>query len=238
MPAESRHSVIVALDFPTSAQALELVKRLGAAATSYKVGLQLLTAEGPAIIRELVKQDKKVLLDLKLLEIPNSVAGAITAAGALGVSWVTVHASAGSTVLRAAVEAARAYRGLKILALTVITSMRQEDLNEVGVDGSVLDQVERLAMLAAASGCDGIVASAQEASHLRRRLPVDMQIVTPGIQLVDEAERDQGRVATPADAVRAGSSHLVIGRSIARASNPEEAFANVQREIELALTSH
>lgn len=238
MPAESHHSVIVALDFPTGAQALELVRRLGPAATAYKVGLQLLTAEGPAVIRDLVKQGKKVFLDLKLHEIPNSVAGAVAAAGVLGASWVTVHASAGATVLRAAVEAAQPFPDLKILALTVITSMRQEDLNEVGVDGSVLAQVERLAALAATAGCAGIVASAQEASHLRELLPAGMQIVTPGIQLVDEAARDQRRVSTPADAVRSGATHLVIGRSIARAEDPQAALSAVEREIDLALNRH
>jgi len=125
--------IIVALDFENAALATALVDKLGASAHFYKVGLQLLTAEGPSVVRQLVAAGKEVFLDLKLLEIPNSVVGAVSAAGRLGVSMVTVHASGGSAVLRAAVEAARQFPRLKILALTVITSMRDEDLGEVGV---------------------------------------------------------------------------------------------------------
>jgi orotidine-5'-phosphate decarboxylase len=223
--------VIVALDVESSAQAMALVEQLGAATSFYKVGLQLLTAEGPAVVRELVAVGKQVFLDLKLFEIPNSVAGAVAAAGQLGVSMVTVHASGGSAVLRAAVEAARPYPQLKVLALTVITSMRDQDLVEVGVSASVQEQVVRLARLAVQAGCHGVVASPQEAQFLRGMLPVGSLIVTPGTQLPGEATSDQARTATPAEAVRAGATHLVVGRSITRSLNPAQVFAAVREQI-------
>jgi orotidine-5'-phosphate decarboxylase len=174
--------VIVALDFPCRAEAMELVHSLGEESSSYKVGLQLLTEEGPGIVRDLVALGKSVFLDLKLHEIPNSVAGAVRAAGKLGVSMVTVHASAGSGVLRAAVAAAAPFPELKVLALTVITSLTDHDLPEIGLAPSVGQQVERLAMLAASCGCHGVVASAHEAASLASKLPHGMLIVTPGVQ--------------------------------------------------------
>jgi orotidine-5'-phosphate decarboxylase len=227
--------IIVALDFDSEAEAKALVQQLGATATSYKVGLQLLTAEGPLIIRWLVGQGKKVFLDLKLHEIPNSVASAVTVAGNLGVSMVTVHASGGSAVLRAAVKAAQPFPHLQVLALTVITSMGDEDLAEIGVSGSVLEQVERLAVLAAAAGCHGVVASAQEAARLRQVLPANMLIVTPGTQLAGEAMSGQTRTTTPSQAIQAGATHLVMGRSISRAVSPITAFASIYGEVVQAL---
>ena len=149
MPLLESERVIVALDFESAAQARQLVAQLGDQPRVFKIGLQLLTADGPVVVRELVTAGKQVLLDLKLLEIPNSVAGAVAAAGALGVSMVTVHASGGSAVLRAAVDAAHLYPQLKVLALTVITSMRDVDLHEVGVDTGLAEQVLRLARLSA-----------------------------------------------------------------------------------------
>lgn len=223
--------VIVALDFENAAQAAELVEQLGAAASFYKVGLQLLTAEGPSVVRQLVAAGKDVFLDLKLLEIPNSVAGAVAAAGQLGVSMVTVHASGGSAVLRAAVEAARSYPHLKVLALTVITSMRDQDLRELGVSATVQEQVVRLAQLAMQTGCHGVVASPQEAQLLRAALPREVLIVTPGTQLLGEARNDQARTATPEEAIRAGSTHLVIGRSISRSANPAATFAAICGQV-------
>ncbi len=231
----SNDRVIVALDFSSEAQAKALVELLGAAASSYKVGLQLLTAEGPSIVRWLVGQGKKVFLDLKLHEIPNSVASAVTVAGTLGVSMVSVHASAGSEVLRAAVKAAQPFPHLQVLALTVITSMGEQDLAEIGVHGSVLEQVERLAALAAAAGCHGVVASAEEAARLRQVLPAKMLIVTPGAQLAGEAKSDQTRTATPSQAIQAGATHLVMGRSIARAVNPVTTFASICGEVAEAM---
>jgi orotidine-5'-phosphate decarboxylase len=217
--------VIVALDFPTRSAAMALVSQLGSACSSYKVGMQLLTAEGPSVIRELVSAGNKVFLDLKLHEIPNSVAAAVTAAGNLGVSMVTVHASAGSAVLRAAAKAASPFPNLKVLALTVITSLTDADLPEVGLQPSVRAQVERLASLAVSCGCHGVVASAHEATFLAAMLPKGTLIVTPGIQLGNAGTNDQARVATPEAARIAGATHVVIGRSITQSANPVSAFA-------------
>ena len=217
--------VIVALDFETGLDAMDLVRQLGAESGFYKVGLQLLTEEGPTIVRELVAMGKEVFLDLKLHEIPNSVAGGVNAAGKLGASMVTVHASGGSAVLKAAVPAAAPYPNLKVLALTVITSLSDSDLPEIGLSPSVEQQVDLLSQLAANCGCHGVVASAQEAARLSRRLPAGMLIVTPGIQLRGAAGKDQARVATPAFARENGATHVVIGRAITRAPSPREAFA-------------
>jgi orotidine-5'-phosphate decarboxylase len=216
--------VIVALDFPCRAEAMELVHSLGEESSSYKVGLQLLTEEGPGIVRDLVALGKSVFLDLKLHEIPNSVAGAVRAAGKLGVSMVTVHASAGSGVLRAAVAAAAPFPELKVLALTVITSLTDHDLPEIGLAPSVGQQVERLAMLAASCGCHGVVASAHEAASLASKLPHGMLIVTPGVQLEGPVSNDQARVTTPEVARKSGATHIIVGRSITQAANPQRAF--------------
>jgi orotidine-5'-phosphate decarboxylase len=217
--------LIVALDFPCRSEAAELVDKLGPACSSYKVGLQLLTEEGPAVVRELVEGGKSVFLDLKLHEIPNSVASAVRAAGKLGVGMVTVHASGGSAVLRAAVAAAAEYPDLKVLALTVITSLTDNELPEIGLAPSVRSQVQRLAQLAVRCTCHGIVASAHEATYLKTLLPPGTLIVTPGIQLAGGSANDQARVATPEFARRAGATHVVIGRSITQASDPHAAFA-------------
>jgi len=232
-----KNNIIVSLDFDSASGALELVEQLGPSARFYKVGLQLLTAAGPTVVRKLISDGKEVFLDLKLHEIPTSVAGAVSAAGALGASMVTVHASGGSAVLRAAVEAARSYPKLNVLALTVITSLRDEDLTELGLDATVPEQVVRLAKLAAAAGCHGVVASAQEARLLRGLLPAEMLIVTPGTQLQTDARNDQARVATPFDAIRWGASHIVIGRSISRSANPSETFAVIQAQVDEAVSS-
>lgn len=226
----ARDRVIVALDVPSEAQARAIVGALGDAAHFYKIGLQLLTAAGPGLMRELIDAGRCVFLDLKLFEIPNSVAGAVRAAGAHGVSMVTVHASAGSTILRAAVEAARPWPALKVLALTVVTSLRDADLREVGTDAQVL----RLARLAQAAGCHGVLASPHEAALLRAVLAPRMLIVTPGIQLTGEAASDQARAATPTHAIRAGATHIVLGRSITQAADPREAFAAVCDEVNAA----
>lgn len=216
--------VIVALDFPSRAEAMGIVRSLGDECSFYKVGLQLLTEEGPAIVRELVGQGKRVFLDLKLHEIPSSVANAVTAAGKLGVSMVTVHASSGSAVLRAAAAAAAPFPELKVLALTVITSLTDDDLPEIGLAPSVRRQVERLALLALSAGCHGVVASAKEAAYLSSQLPPGTLIVTPGIQLAGTGAGDQARTATPELARKLGATHIVIGRSITRAADPKAAF--------------
>lgn len=216
--------VIVALDVESAAGARSLVHRLGPEADHYKIGLQLLIEAGPELVGELVQSGKSVFLDLKLHEIPNSVAGAVRAAGKLGVSMVSVHASAGSAVLRAAVEAAEPFPQLCILALTVITSLADADLPEIGLAPSVKDQVTRLATLAVGAGCHGVVASAIEAAYLPRVLSRQALIVCPGIQLPGSDSTDQVRVATPAAAAKAGATHVIVGRAITSAPEPEVAF--------------
>ena len=226
--------IIIALDFASQAEALSLVDQLGPACSSYKVGLQLLTAAGPGVVQELVARGKHVFLDLKLHEIPNSVASAVRAAGTLGVGMVTVHASAGSAVLRAAVSAAAEFPDLKVLALTVITSLTDHDLPELGLAPSVRQHVERLAQLASRCACHGVVASAQEAAYLTRLLPAGTLVVTPGIQLPGTAGNDQARIATPAFARQAGASHVVIGRAITQAASPVAAFNSALASMGLA----
>ena len=218
-------TVIVALDFESEAKALALVSQLGADTTYYKVGLQLLVEAGPSVVKHLVNMGKQVFLDLKLHEIPNSIAAGVKAAGKLGATMVTVHASGGSAVLKAAVTAAKPFPGLQVLALTVITSLSDHELPELGLAPSVKAQVERLGKLSAECGCHGVVASAQEAAFLRALLPSSSLIVTPGIQLSGTGPDDQARISTPQAAALAGASHIVVGRAIIASQNPAAAFA-------------
>ena len=168
---QPRDRLIVALDVPSAAQARQIVQTIGEAATTYKIGKQLFTAEGPQVVRDLVSSGRKVFLDLKFHDIPNTVAAAVKAAAELGVSMLTVHASGGSKMLKAAVEAASQSPAKPlVLAVTVLTSLSDSDLQELGISGNVLSQVLRLGALARAAGCGGLVASAQEARELRREL--------------------------------------------------------------------
>jgi orotidine-5'-phosphate decarboxylase len=183
--------------------------------------MQLYTAEGPRIVRDLVTSGRRVFLDLKYHDIPNTVAAAVREAAGLGVSMLTVHASGGGKMLRAATEAARnSNAALMVLAVTVLTSLDDNDLDKLGVHGRVKDQVLRLAALALADGCHGVVASAQEASELRSELEGDFAIVTPGIRPAGMEPGDQARVVTPAEAIAAGASHIVVGRPITAATDP------------------
>lgn len=216
--------VIVALDVDSADAAQAIAHRLGPAADHYKIGLQLLTEAGPGLVRELVGSGKSVFLDLKLHEIPHAASGAVRAAGRLGATMVTVHASAGSAVLRAAVAGAEPFPHLRVVALTVITSLADTDLPEIGLAASVDTQVQRLAHLAVAAGCHGVVASAHEAAYLRRTLPAHTLIVCPGIQLPDAGRTDQARAATPAAAAAAGATHIIVGRAITAAPEPQLAW--------------
>jgi orotidine-5'-phosphate decarboxylase len=230
---DARDRLIVALDFPNRQLAENLVSVLGNSVTTYKVGKQLFTAEGPPIVRELVAAGKKVFLDLKFHDIPNTVAGAVSAAAELGVSMLTVHASGGAMMLRAAAEAAASSRSKPlVLAVTVLTSLGDEDLAEIGVAGRAAEQVLRLAKLAQSAGCGGIVASANEAAHLRRTLGLGLAIVTPGVRPAGAAAGDQARVATPRAAIEAGATYLVVGRPITGALDPAGAAEGILREIE------
>ena len=229
---DPRDRLIVALDFPDSENALIMVQKLGGTVTTYKVGKQLFTAAGPELVRKLVSGKYQVFLDLKFHDIPNTVGAAVRSAAALGVSMLTVHASGGAKMLRAAVEAAASTsRPPLILAVTVLTSLNDGDLAEIGMRGQVREQVLRLAALARNAGCGGVVASAQEAKELRQELGRGFAIVTPGVRLAGEDQGDQARVVTPAQAMAAGASHIVVGRPITNAVAPAEAAEAILREI-------
>ncbi len=218
---DPRQRLIVALDVSSSAAAHKIVAAVGDSAHAYKVGMQLYTAEGPAIVRELVGSGHKVFLDLKYHDIPNSVGAAVREAAQLGVSMLTVHACGGGKMLRAAAEAAqRANPNLLVLAVTVLTSLDDADLNMLGIRGGTLDQVLRLTALALSNGCQGVVASAQEASALREEFGRDFTIVTPGVRPAGSGADDQARVVTPAEAIAAGASYIVVGRPITEATDP------------------
>jgi len=218
---DPRQRLIVALDVSSAAAAQKIVAAVGDSASCYKVGMQLYTAEGPRIVRDLVASGRRVFLDLKYHDIPNTVAAAVREAAGLGVSMLTVHASGGGKMMRAATEAARnSNAALMVLAVTVLTSLDDNDLDKLGVHGRVKDQVLRLAALALADGCQGVVASAQEASELRSELDGDFAIVTPGIRPAGMEPGDQARVVTPAEAIAAGASHIVVGRPITGAADP------------------
>jgi orotidine-5'-phosphate decarboxylase len=230
-----RDKLIVALDVADAEKARALVRELGDSVSFYKVGKELFTAVGPSIVRDLVAGGKMVFLDLKFYDIPNTVASAVRAAAALGVSLLTVHASGGSKMLRSAVEAAaQSANNPLVLAVTVLTSLSAADLEEVGVSGSVEAQVLRLAGLAIKAGCGGVVSSAQEAVRLRQSLGTGFTLVTPGIRPSGGAAADQVRVVTPEDAILAGANYLVVGRPITAAPDPVVAAQNIIRQIERA----
>ena len=233
----SKDRLIVALDVAGATQARQIVQTIGDAATTYKIGKQLFTAEGPQVVRDLVASGRKVFLDLKYHDIPNTVAGAVRSAAELGVSMMTVHASGGSKMLRAAVEAAsQSSTKAKpmVLAVTVLTSLSDADLQELGIAGNVLSQVLRLGALARAAGCGGLVASAQEARELRKALGEGFAIVTPGVRPAGASAGDQARVVTPKDAIAAGATYLVVGRPILEAPDPAKAAQQIADEIAAA----
>jgi orotidine-5'-phosphate decarboxylase len=227
-----RERLIVALDVSSAREAVKIVASLVDSVQTYKVGLQLYTAEGPQMVRDLVGSGRKVFLDLKYHDIPNTVAAAVREAAKLGVSMLTVHASGGTKMLQAAVEAAREKdSGPQILAVSVLTSMDDQDLNEIGVHGQVVDQVVWLASLALEAGCSGVVSSAQEVKTLREKLGTDFLAITPGVRPAGTAHGDQARVTTPAEAIAAGATHIVVGRPITAAANPAEAAAKILQEL-------
>jgi orotidine-5'-phosphate decarboxylase len=217
---DPRERLIVALDVSTSIAARKIVAAVGDSAHAYKVGSQLYTAEGPAIVRELVGCGRRVFLDLKYHDIPNTVGAAVREAAQLGVSMLTVHASGGGKMLRAAIEGAQTNPNLLVLAVTVLTSLDDIELGKMGLRGGVLDQVMRLAALAISNGCKGVVASALEAGALREEFGPDFVIVTPGVRPAGSGPHDQARIVTPADAMAAGASYIVVGRPITEAAHP------------------
>ncbi len=224
--------IIVALDYPLAPAALDLARRLSPALCRLKVGKELFTSSGPALVEKLQHMGFEVFLDLKFHDIPNTVAGAIRAAAELGVWMVNVHACGGRRMMAAAAETIAAYPQRPLLiGVTVLTSMSDEDLRELGCCESAHERVLRLADMAADSGLDGVVCSAMEATELRQAHGSGFCLVTPGIRLPGDEAADQRRVVTPADALAMGSDYLVIGRSITAAADPLEALQRVHREL-------
>ena len=230
-----KDKLIVALDVETADKALALVKELHGVAGMFKVGSQLFTSAGPQIVRDIIALDAKVFLDLKFHDIPHQVAGAARAAAELGVSLFTIHASGGSEMMRSAVEAVSDRSRTKVLAITVLTSIDENILSEIGVTSSPAESVMRLMRLAESAGVDGVVASPQEIQTIRRTVSnPDFLIVTPGIRPATSQSGDQKRIATPAAAIGAGASYLVVGRPITGAANPLEAAREIVAEMERA----
>ena len=228
MKKKSAKPLIVALDFPNRKSTLQLIEQLDPALCRVKVGKELFTACGPELVHEIQRQGFEVFLDLKFHDIPNTVAGAVRAAADLGVWMVNVHASGGRAMLEAAREALVSNGSRErplLIAVTVLTSLGQSDLLEVGIADAPDVQVRRLATLARDCGLDGVVCSAAETAMLRAALPDDFCLVTPGIRRPEDQVQDQKRVVGPAQALRNGSDFLVVGRPITGSASPAEALA-------------
>ena len=231
--------LLIALDVPTGSEALRLADLLRGTVGGFKIGSQLFTAEGPAIVRTLTGKGDRVFLDLKFHDIPNTVASAVAAATSLGVWMLNVHASGGTKMMQAAVEAARKTASAEgrqaplVIAVTVLTSMTAAAMSEAGTNVPVIDQVSRLARLAQESGLDGVVASPQETSAIRALCGPEFVIVTPGIRggAAVTSKDDQERTLTAGGAIAAGSSYLVVGRPVIAAPDPAAAAAKIGEEI-------
>lgn len=224
--------VIVALDYPGAAPAIAFAQRLSPQLCRLKVGKELFTSAGPGLVEKLMSLGFEVFLDLKFHDIPNTTAQACKAAASLGVWMVNVHALGGRKMMECAREALEsASHRPKLIAVTLLTSMAQNDLDELGIVASPAELVQRLARLTRDCGLDGVVCSAQEASLLRERCGPDFCLVTPGIRPAQASLDDQSRVMTPLQALQAGSSYLVVGRPITKAEDPLLALQAINREI-------
>lgn len=233
---DPRSRIIVALDVPGREAALAAVDRLSGRVGYFKIGLELFTREGPGLVEEIRDRGEKIFLDLKLHDIPNTVAGAVRSVCKLGVDMLTVHASGGAAMLEAAArEAVLSEKPLLVLAVTALTSLSEKDMARFGVNGSMEAWVERLARTACDAGIRGLVASAKEISMLRSNLDPQVQLVIPGIRPAGAATQDQSRTATPYDAIRAGANYLVIGRPVMQAPDPAAAADAITEEISRAL---
>jgi len=225
--------IIVALDFNAANIALNLVDSLDPELCRLKIGKELYTACGPDLLKQIQDRGFEVFLDLKFHDIPNTVAKAVSAAGNMGVWMLNVHASGGQAMMEAAREALFEFGNQrpKLIAVTVLTSLAQVDLNQIGIERSPEEQVSKLAFLTRDAGLDGVVCSAAETRLLRAQLPQDFCLVTPGIRRASDAADDQKRVLGPADAVRSGSNYLVVGRPITQADSPFEALLEFNSAI-------
>src|SRR5258707_5605806 len=225
----TKDRIIVALDVPTKQEALELIEKLRDQISFFKIGLQLYAAEGPEIVRAVSSTGSKVFLDLKLHDIPNTVARTVESAGRLGAQMLTVHLTCGSAMVRAATTA-RA-NNMLLLGVTVLTSSTEETQREIGIASGVADQVLRLAKLGVDAGIDGVVASPHEIKPLRREFAQKIKIVVPGIRPSGAEANDQKRTMSPRDALDAGADYLVIGRPITAHRNPREAVDKILEEL-------
>jgi orotidine-5'-phosphate decarboxylase len=242
--AHPRSSLIVALDFDSLSSALKFAKQIADLVGMFKIGGQLFTAAGPAAVREISALGPGIFLDLKFHDIPNTVAGAVLSCAAMtGVQLVNVHALGGHAMLHAAAQAISAGQPMgadrpRLLAVTILTSMDQKTMREVGISGPPKSSVVKLARLSKASGADGVVASVQEARAIRKACGRDFLIVTPGVRPKDNSPApqgdDQARTATPAEAIRAGADFLVVGRPITAAPDPRAAAQAIVDEIAAA----
>jgi orotidine-5'-phosphate decarboxylase len=233
MAGVTRAVPIVALDFPSSAQALALVDQLGSECSFYKVGSELFTTAGPSIVTEIRRRGSDVFLDLKFHDIPNTVASAVRAAKAIGARLITVHASGGVAMLKAAVEAAGDQSQTGILAVTVLTSLTGPEVAESWGRNELnpADEVLRLAGLTASVGGHGVVCSGLEAGDVQSRFGSRLKLLVPGVRPAGSATHDQARVVTPAEAVRAGASYVVIGRAVTKAEDPVAAMRSINDEM-------
>jgi orotidine-5'-phosphate decarboxylase len=226
---KAAEKIIVALDVPTQTEALNLVRDLSPEIGFFKIGLQLYTAEGPEIVRAVLASGAKVFLDLKLHDIPNTVAKTVEAAGKLSVKMLTIHLNGGSEMIRAAVDARS--NDISILGVTVLTSADERLLKEIGIADNMDNHVLRLARLGVRAGIDGLVASPFEAKFLRAEFGDKIKIVTPGVRPSLSEAGDQKRFMTPREAIEAGADYLVIGRPITAHPNPREAVTKILAEL-------
>lgn len=234
---EARDRLIVALDVDSAGSALDLAGRLQGRVGLFKIGLELFSSAGPSIVREVAALGHRIFLDLKLHDIPNTVAGACRSCAGLGIDMLTLHASGGAAMLEAARDAVGNVDGRpRLLAVTVLTSLDRKGLSAVGVDRPVADQVQKLVDLAAGCGIDGIVCSGQDLDQLSHR-PADLFFVTPGIRPDGSAAQDQSRVLTPAAAIRKGARYLVVGRPVTQAPDPAAAADRIVAEIAQGLSA-
>lgn len=229
---QDQNKIIIALDMASDHDVMTLLRQLDPAQCRVKIGKELFTRYGPALVRQVSDLGFDIFLDLKFHDIPNTVNKAVIAAAELGIWMLTLHAAGGAEMLRAARDAVTASEHKPLLvAVTLLTSLEQDDLAVQGVQRTPLEQVQRLASLAQECGMDGVVCSAAEAGELRKLLRKDFLLVTPGIRPQGDAANDQKRIVTPAAAVQEGSDYLVIGRPITRAREPVAKLALIQEEI-------
>jgi len=233
--ADPRERLAVALDFPSRDLALEFVARLDGSCRWFKVGMELFYATGAGLVHTLRERGFEVFLDLKLHDIPNTVAGGVRSVTETGASLLTIHAAGGERMMAAAAEAAQLPGAPRLLAVTVLTSMDATDLSQIGIEITPAEQAKRLALLAQRAGISGMVCSAREIAPLRQALAAETMLVIPGIRPAGAEVGDQRRIATPAAAIRDGASMLVVGRPITQAKDPAKAAAAILEEIATAI---